>query len=291
MKNLNLFFLLTFLCGTMTLSAQQTVGLFQNTVDAYNGYTLFAPLGSTTTYLIDNCGELIHTWSSSYRPGQAVYLLEDGTLLRTGNTNNSTFNAGGKGGIIEMIDWDGNVIWDYTISSTTECQHHDIEYLPNGNILAVVWDAYTSAEATAAGRTTSGSTLWSEKIVEIEPDLINGGGTVVWEWKAWDHLVQDENAAADNYGSVAEAPQLIDLNYVFNNASNQDWLHINSVDYNPDLDQIVLSNHNFSEIWIIDHSTTTLEASGHTGGNSGMGGDLLYRWGNPQAYDQGDADD
>ena len=53
------------------------------------------------------------------------------------------------------------------------------------------------------------------------------------------------------------------------------------------LDQIVLSNHNLSEIWIIDHSTTTLEAASHSGGNSGKGGDLLYRWGNPQAYDQG----
>jgi hypothetical protein len=38
-------------------------------------------------------------------------LLDDGTLLRTGNANNATFNAGGKGGFIEMIDWDGNVTW------------------------------------------------------------------------------------------------------------------------------------------------------------------------------------
>jgi hypothetical protein len=70
-----------------------------------------------------------------------------------------------------------------------------------------------------------------------------------------------------------------------------DWLHANGIDYNPELDQIVLSLRQFSELWVIDHSTTTAEAAGHSGGNSGKGGDLLYRWGNPQAYGAGDASD
>ena len=68
---------------------------------------------------------------------------------------------------------------------------------------------------------------------------------------------------------------------------NADWTHINAVAYNADLDQIVISVHAFSEIWIIDHSTTTEEAAGHTGGKRGKGGDLLYRWGNPRAYRAG----
>ena len=70
-----------------------------------------------------------------------------------------------------------------------------------------------------------------------------------------------------------------------------DWNHINAVDYNEAFDQIILSVRHFSEIWVIDHSTTTEEAASHSGGNSGMGGDLLYRWGNPQTYDAGDATD
>jgi hypothetical protein len=282
---------LSILLLAFSMQAQQTVGLFLNTVEASDGYTLFAPSRSKTTYLINNCGEQVHSWTSSYRPGQAVYLLENGLLLRTGNTNNSNFNAGGVGGIVEIIDWSGTVVWDYTISTGFECQHHDVEYLPNGNILAVVWDSRTQAEAIQAGRTNSGNTLWSEKIIEIEPDFINGGGTIVWEWKVWDHLVQDNDPGKDNFGVVSNSPELIDINFIMGNPTMSDWLHINSVDYNAVLDQIVLSSHNLNEIWIIDHSTTTAEASTHTGGNSGMGGDLLYRWGNPITYDQGNSSD
>jgi hypothetical protein len=70
-----------------------------------------------------------------------------------------------------------------------------------------------------------------------------------------------------------------------------DWTHVNGVSYNARLDQIMLSPREFNEVWIIDHSTTTEEAKGHTGGRSGKGGDLLYRWGNPAAYRAGDEND
>jgi hypothetical protein len=64
-------------------------------------------------------------------------------------------------------------------------------------------------------------------------------------------------------------------------------MHTNSIDYNEEFDQILISVCNFNEIWVIDHSTTTEEEAGHTGGISGKGGDILYRWGNPQTYDEG----
>lgn len=287
-RGISFFLILGFIT---TVFSQQTVGLFLNTPESYNGYTLFAPSLYSTTYLINNCGEKVHSWDSSFNPRLSAYILDDGTLLRAGDLDNSDFIAGGSGGIVEMIDWDGNSIWQYTISTTTECQHHDIEYLPNGNVLIISWDSKTSAEAQQAGRETSGQVLWSEKIIEVEPDFINGGGTIVWEWKAWDHLIQDFDISKDNYGNISTSPELININYSSLSATLSDWLHINAIDYNEELDQIILSNHNFSEIWIIDHSTTTIEAASHIGGTHNKGGDLLYRWGNPQTYNQGTSAD
>ncbi len=263
----------------------QTVGLLQHQASTLdNGYILFAPISSTTTYLIDACGKQVHAWNSNYKPGQAVYLLEDGTLLRSGNKNNTTFNAGGKGGTIEKIDWNGNVQWSYTISDTNQCQHHDIKALPNGNVLVISWERKTKAEAIAAGRNPSlcPNYLWSEKIIELQAQGTNNA-TIVWEWHLWDHLVQDYDNTKANYGVVANSPNKVNINYN-SSATQSDWTHLNAIDYNASLNQILLSSHAFSEIWIIDHSTTTSQASGNVGGNANLGGDLLYRWGNPSAY-------
>jgi hypothetical protein len=289
-KNITGIFILILLTNALSSSAQQTVGLFTQNAGSLNGYVLFAPITSTTTYLIDKCGYLVHSWNSTHRPGQSVYLLENGALLRPGSTGNTVFNAGGNGGIIEKFDWNSSLLWSYTISTTTECQHHDIRQLPNGNVLAIVWELKTVAQATAAGRNPAllGNSLWSEKIVELQPVGTNGAN-IVWEWHAWDHLVQDFDQTKANYDTISEHPELINLN--FGATTMADWLHCNALDYNPDLDQIILSSHNFSEIWILDHSTTTAEAASHTGGVHGKGGDLLYRWGNAASYNRGTTSD
>ncbi len=258
----------------------------------YSGYNLFAPLTSTNTYLINNNGSTVHTWSSQYRPGNAVYLLEDGTLLRTANSGGTNFSAGGAGGRVEQFDWAGNLLWNYNYNSPAYRQHHDVRMLPSGNILMIAWEHKTAAEAVSAGRNptllTDGA-LWPDHLIEVQPTG-TVGGVVVWEWHVWDHLVQDYDAAQDNFGVVADHPEWVDINQAQVGAG-ADWNHVNAVDYNPALDQIVLSVRQFSEVWVIDHGTTTEEAAGHTGGRHGRGGDLLYRWGNPQSYDAGAAAD
>lgn len=269
-----------------------TVGVLQHAPGSTDdGYVLFAPVPATTTYLLDKCGRQVHSWPSQYRPGQSVYLLPDGRLLRPGSTNNATFAAGGRGGVIELLAWNGAVQGRFTLSDATQCQHHDVRMLPNGNILALVWEARTPADALAAGRTAAlvGTAVWSEKLLELQP---TGPTTaaVVWEWHAWDHLVQDADPTKANYAPVAQHPELVNVNYGAR-ATQPDWLHFNSIDYNPALDQILISCHGLNEIWVLDHSTTTSQAAGHTGGRSGHGGDLLWRWGNPAAYGHGTAAD
>jgi hypothetical protein len=270
-------------------NAQKTVGLINYKQGNQGGYILFSPMSSTKTFLIDKCGEKIHEWStSSYRPGLSSYLLEDGSLLRAGIKNNPNFDEGGSGGIIEKFDWNGKLIWSYSISDSNYVQHHDIKMLPNGNILAIVWDRYSKSEAIANGKNSSYTNpyVWSEKIIEIQPEGANGG-KIIWEWKLWDHLIQDFDNTKPNYGKVFEHPELVSINYFPGKPTSMDWIHLNSIDYNPTTDQLLVSSHTFNEIWIIDHSTTTIQAASHVGGKSGRGGDLLYRWGNPQSYQRG----
>ncbi len=249
---------------------------------AINGQILFAPFYDTTTYLINSTGAVNHTWSSAYQPDAAAYWLGNGTILRP--------IIAGSGGF-QIILWDGTIVWDYryTVSGCT-C-HHDVKYLPNGNVLMIVWETKTKNEAIAAGRSPStiqGNTFTPDKIIEVKQTGPTSG-TVVWEWHVWDHLIQDYDASKNNYGAVGDHPELVDIN--FGDAFVGDWLHTNSVDYSPEYDQILIDIHNFDEVWVIDHSTTTEEAAGHTGGHYGHGGDLLYRWGNPQAYNRGTSSD
>lgn len=249
--------------------------------------TLFAPLGLTTTYLIDDTGGVVHTWESNYRPALSAYLLSDSSLLRTAAlaSNGPEWKAGGSGGRVERFDWNGNLIWEFDYSSNEHRLHHDIEYLSNGNILMVAWEYKTAEESLAAGRDPAllvDGELWPDKIIEVRPSGASGG-TVVWEWHVWDHLIQDHDPSKANHGVVSEHPERIDLNFVLRRGL-ADWTHINAVDYNADLDRILLTVHNFGEIWVIDHNTTTEEAAGPAG-------DLLFRWGNPQAYDRGSSGD
>jgi len=130
--------------------------------------------------------------------------------------------------------------------------------------------------------------VWPTLIAEVEP-VGATGGNIVWEWHLWDHLIQDADPTKANYGVVADHPELVNVNWAF--ANNGTWDHANAVSYNPRLDQIVYSARAMSEVYVIDHSTTTAEAAGHTGGNSGKGGDILYRWGNPEVYDRGAVSD
>lgn len=255
---------------TIALNAQQ-----------WGNYTLYSTMQGTSTYLIDTLNANFKVWthSSSDRTCYSSYLAPGGTLVRSVAKTGNSFTGGPICGKVQKVDFSGTLIWDYTYSTTNEVSHHDHHVMPNGNVLLIAYERKSASQVTAAGGTQN-IEVWSEKIVEVQPTGATTG-TIVWEWKLWDHLLQNVNASGANYqSSIVNNPQLMNINYNL----KKDWVHMNGIDYNPMLDQITVSSHNLNEWWVIDHSTTTAEAASHTGGKAGKGGDFLYRWGNPAAW-------
>lgn len=288
-----IFLILILLLGNyyIPISSPQKINLnYEHSIVIDEGQILYSPMWTKNTYLIESDGTLNHTWTSPYLPGVSVLWLGNGTILRTIRVGVGP-GDGGMGGGVQKVDWDGNVLWDFRYNTNGVMSHHDIKVLPNGNILMIAWESKTRDEAIAAGRNPfkiSNNGLWPDHIIEVEPTGPTSGD-IVWEWHSWDHLIQDYDSSKNNYGIVKEHPELIDINYQI--SQYDDIMHINSIDYNEQFDQIMVSVLYYNEIWIIDHSTTIEEAASHTGGISGKGGDLIYRWGNPQAYDAGTSDD
>ncbi|MFN2457259.1 MAG: aryl-sulfate sulfotransferase [Chitinophagaceae bacterium] len=283
------------------------------------GYVMFAVPNSASVYLINRKGEVVHEWKGNYGgPTTSAYLLNDGSLIQNAlDPDFPIFAGGGEAGRLQKITWDNKIVWDFEYANEKEHTHHDFTVMPNGNILAIAWEAKTANEVLAAGRKpklTPKAGLWPDKIVEIKPDG-ERGGKIVWEWHIWDHLIQNYDSKKANFGKPADHPELLDLNVgdtlpapiskdsmaILKKQGRMPWrnqtpdnmgsdvYHVNAIKYNAELDQIVFSSPDLNEIFIIDHSTTTKEAAGHKGGRWGKGGDFLYRWGNPENYHRGDS--
>jgi hypothetical protein len=213
--------------------------------------------------LIDEDGRLVNRWQDpdGYSGGAGMYLTERGTLVRTLLIGNSGRAGAGAGGLIREYNWDGDVIWDFVYDDPTYWTHHDIELLPNGNVLITAFETVVLDE-TGSCRNTDGSINRApvpqgrqlDHLIEVKPDYENGaGGEIVWEWHLCDHL------GADDPGKWS-GPQ----NY-------------NSIDYHPERDHILIGCNACNELFIIDHDTTSAEAKGPAG-------DFIYRWGNPANF-------
>ncbi len=278
-----------------SLQGQRTVGLLSyKPWKSYDGYNLLYPHNQSDVFLLNNCGEIVHLWEGEdgRKPGNTAYILENGNMIKTHRATDISMDAiwaGGGGEAVEIVSWENESLWYYEINSEEERLHHDIAVMPSGNILMIVWEKKTEEEALEMGRDTAlipEGELWPDKIIEVNPTT----DEVVWEWHVWDHLIQDFDETKANYGTVSENPGKVDLNYDTSNG-HPDWMHSNALDYDPVNDHVILSVPTFNEAWVIDHSTSTEEAATGSGGISGKGGDLIYRWGNPAAYQQGTEDD
>ncbi|MEM6567716.1 MAG: aryl-sulfate sulfotransferase [Planctomycetota bacterium] len=311
--------------GPDGLGPEDERGVRARTEAARDGYTLIAPLRSRETHLVDGTGEVVHTWTSAFPPGNAAYLLDDGSLLRCcKDAGDAPFAGGGEGGRLQRTSWDGAVLWDFAMASPRWRQHHDVEPLANGNVLVIAWEGVSAEQAIAAGRDADNvgeGGLWPDAIFELRP-VGAEGAEVVWEWHAWDHLVQDRDPAKPDFGDPAARPERIDVNFDRadrpktaeeiereeavarrlralgyaggddeepergrdRRGARSDWMHTNSIDHDPQSDLIAISVRSASEVWIIDHSTSTEEAKTSKGGRYGRGGDLVYRFGRPASW-------
>ena len=218
-------------------------------------------MGTGNTHLINNCGEVVNSWTSDFASGGACYLLEDGSLVR-GCRIQGAFSGGA---------WEANWNVDPGMATSLDPQladnekhhHHDFAWMPNGHVLVLAWELKTANDAALAGRTNP-QTMWPESITEIAPTLPEGG-TVLWEWHAWDHLYpRHGRSLGQPRRDPSDHPHRIDVNHANvgggggpGGASSGDWMHANAVNYNPQLDQIAISSRRFNEVWIIDHGITS----------------------------------
>lgn len=269
--------------GSITTPPVASPGILQPNSIIDSNYVLVAPQNSDTVFLLTKSGSVYNYWTDSNpaHRGLNAYLLPNGQLLHTQNLRGG--GSGDPGGRIVMTSWNNDPIWSCTINSDTLHQSHDVYPLPNGNVLADVWEWIPMSKAIEKGRTvcTGDSGFWCGMIMELEP---RGDTAVsVWEWHLWDHLVTDSEQVAAN-------PWKLNINYMGTpNQGPQDWIHMNALAYNPALNQIVISSRNLNEIYVIELTDSSSIAARDYGGKCGRGGDFIYRWGNPAAYNMGGA--
>lgn len=274
----------TFLsCTKEEIIEKEVIIPVNNNVELYNhqllenSYVLAIENGGFNAFLMNKQGFKVKDWVFSERMGNDIEILPNGKILGTFKSASNVINIGGASGIIKILNPNGTTSWSYLCCDANKVAHHDVEMLPNGNVLFLVWEKITPTEALNYGIETS-YTLYPEALYEVSTTT----NQVVWEWHSYNHVVQNTNAALPNYGVINQNPNKINFKYV--NMSNGDIMHANGIDYDKDKDVIYMSVNFYGEVWVIDHSTSTAQSATSSGGNYNKGGDLIYRFGNPTAY-------
>ena len=270
-------------------------GLLSCNNETQAGWTVFSATSHDQIYMIDERGERRHQWTSTHPNGSSfgIDIGANGSLLQMLNdlpieAGPQLMEAGGSATHIEILDANSQLLWEITEYANTYRLHHDATFLPNGNVLAIAWEYIDQGTALSMGREESklsSDGLWPDVVIEYAPTE-TGEASIVWMWKASDHLVQDQNQMLPTYGTPSEHPGKIDINAVGPNSreDDADWMHCNSIDYDPIHQHILLSCRHTEELYIINHNLTWEESNTTEG-------DLLYRWGNPLNYGLGSSSD
>jgi len=262
---------------------------------AYNGYTIFTPqqARSAPVYLIDMEGNVINTW--------------------TGQTNASLLENGNMSIGRTERDWDDNIV------SSDEGRCKDYAKIWNKKleaytVICMVGDSYTNEDFWAAGGDPTIDYVAEGKggkqyaVEETDMD-----GNLVWYWRYIDHSIQDRDAAWPNYvedgKTIADYPNKLDAYWKTDQSHSTgsdegmvyDWHHLNAVDYNEDLGYVAMNSKHWSEFYVVDHEATFVSTAADFAADpvaalqanidaaASDAGDFIYRFGNPSAYQQGEA--
>lgn len=251
----------------------QLEGIQYNSEEALNGYTLIDNFSST--FLVDNCGNIVNEWEGLTFAQYHFKLLPNGNLIFLRNNE------------VLVTDWDNNIVSKTGYNLPNVLLTYEVIQMNNGNYLCIGREFLSSNDFTQLGFDPLTIHREVDVIVEIDPSTEE----VVWMWNIKDHIIQERDSLAANYGKVIDNPGKLDVDAIGTFDWRSESFMINGFDYNEELDLIALSIRKMGEVIIIDHSTTTEEAQTDSGGKYGKGGDVLFRWGNPQNYGRGTVSD
>ncbi len=225
----------------MGWSPFRPVGLTHADSRAAGGYTLITPVSFDSVLLIDERGEVVHSWSvPGFQPGYG-YLLPNGNLLVRGQppVQVTVGEPAGKADILLELDWDSNVVWRWEHPTF----HHDMYRLPNGNTLAIIWKVLPEEiakqvkggmspdqlaelqndkeffsfvlQGLGVGGRPRLTGMLTDAIVEVNPQ-----GEIVHEMDVWKHCDPEKDILCES-----DTPL--------------EWTHVNAVEMAPDGDILI----------------------------------------------------
>ena len=227
--------------------------------------------GGNHSFILNKSGERMWSWEFNESLGNDLKLLPSAHVLGMFNYEESPIKfGGGYAGLTQIIDFNDSITWEFKYASKNFLSHHESVFLPNGDLLMLSWERVSEKESLMHGVNMEGD-IFPEKIIQIDTSTKE----IVWQWRSWDHIVQDYDASKLSYGNILQNKQLIDINYALR--ENGDIMHANGIFYDAASDVIFVSVNYYSEVWVIDHQYNIAETSG-------VFGDLIFRLGNPRAY-------
>lgn len=170
--------------GTSPILDRGKVSLGYTLITPYNRFTKIGPQFEGKVYLLDLLGRPVHSWKTKH---QALYgvLKPNGNLLVVLEQPKyiEGIPPGGNTGIIEELDWNSKVVWEYK----DDLLHHDIVPLKNGNVVVALWEKTPPEIAQKIKGGVAGTELkgviWSDALVELSPK-----GEIVWSWHSYDQM-------------------------------------------------------------------------------------------------------